>query len=92
MDLKRFIQLDAEIEFMKFSTTSDLKDETKQVDVGAKTESQQDWFTFSAMLKRLSTSKMALRRRMAEGMPFIKLGNQLRFYPKVVDEWLTARN
>ncbi|MCX2573334.1 MerR family transcriptional regulator [Pedobacter sandarakinus] len=40
----------------------------------------------------LKISKMALRRRMAEGMPFVKFGSQLRFFPKAVDEWLIAQN
>ena len=82
--------IDAELHFIK--ATKELKLHQKnEVDVAKHTETQKDWLTFSGMLTRFGTSKMALRRRMAEGMPFVKFGNQLRFFPSLVDEWLVSR-
>ncbi|MFB2121194.1 hypothetical protein [Parapedobacter sp. 2B3] len=79
--------IDAELEFLQTAfigktPTSEPIDE----------KPRRDWMTTAEMEQRLGTSKMALRRRMAEGMPFTKLGNQLRFDPNLVDAWLLAQN
>lgn len=82
--------IDAEINYIQAINLIDDKDVDKVLDASSKPN--KDWLTFSEMLTRFETSKMALRRRMAEGMPFVKFGNQLRFFPKAVDEWLIAQN
>lgn len=82
--------IDAELGFLKLEDRGkDCKPETKN---SKDAPPLRDWMTFDEMMHRLGTSKMALRRRMAEGMPFVKLGNQLRFDPKTVDAWLLAQN
>jgi len=79
--------IDAELEFLQVASIGKASDQ-----IVADEKPHRDWMTFAEMLERLGTSKMALRRRMAEGMPFIKLGNQLRFDPNAVDAWLLAQN
>ena len=82
--------LDAEIDYANALRLTESKEFDEVSDTSA--QPKKDWLTFAEMLSRFETSKMALRRRMAEGMPFVKFGNQLRFFPKAVDEWLAARN
>lgn len=83
--------IDAELHFIQATKELKLHQKTEADEV-KNTETQKDWLTFSEMLTRFGTSKMALRRRMAEGLPFIKFGNQLRFFPTLVDEWLVSRD
>jgi len=79
--------INAELEFLQVASIGKAREQ------GATDEKpHRDWMTFAEMLERLGTSKMALRRRIAEGMPCIKLGHQLRFDPNAVDEWLLAQN
>ncbi len=82
--------IDAELDFLKLEDRC--KDRNTETKDSIDAPPPRDWMTFGEMMHRLGTSKMALRRRMAEGMPFIKLGNQLRFEPKSVDAWLIAQN
>lgn len=82
--------LDAEINYIQAISLIGNKDVDEVL--GASAKPNKDWLTFSEMQTRFETSKMALRRRMAEGMPFVKFGNQLRFFPKAVDDWLIAQN
>lgn len=83
--------IDAELEFMQTTQELGLHQKSEIIE-GKLAEPPKEWLTFSEMLKRFGTSKMALRRRMAEGMPFVKFGNQLRFFPSLVDEWVMSRN
>ena len=82
--------LNAEIEYLRELATQ--KEPSDFIQESGSKQEQKSWLTFKEMLLRLETSKMALRRRMAEGMPFTKFGNQLRFNIKEVDKWLILKN
>jgi len=79
--------INAELEFLQVASIGKASDQTATDE-----KPHRVWMTTTEMEHRLGTSKMALRRRMAEGMPFTKLGNQLRFDPNAVDAWLLAQN
>ncbi len=53
---------------------------------------QQGLLTFDEMMNHLRTTKLALRRRMEEGMPCFKLGIQWRFELDKVNAWLATQN
>lgn len=70
----------------KVAGQTQIEDEDTQQEV----KIQRDWLTFKETMSWLNTSKSALVRPMAEGMHFIKLGNQLRFSPDKLKPWLEA--
>lgn len=82
--------IDAELDFLKLEGRG--KEDSSDNKNNINEPPQRTWMTFSETLDWLKTSKMALRRRITEGMPCIKLGNVYRFDPKEITSWLVTRN
>lgn len=81
------IWIDAELEYLNYISqyAAEHDDATKE-----EIKADKDWLTFKEVMAWLQTSKSALNRRISDGMPCIKLGNQLRFSSEALSNWLTT--
>lgn len=82
--------IDAQLEFV------DIDDKRKERNMNIENDKNQSsqkqgLMTFEEVKNHLRTTKLALRRRMEEGMPCFKLGNQWRFRIDEVSAWLATQ-
>lgn len=53
---------------------------------------EEEYFDRTAMAKLLGVSLVTLDRRVAEGMPYVRVGDHKRFLPSDVRAWLRGRS